>query len=65
MCIRDRCERVEKDEAGHVVKVICTYDPLAKSGDVNAGRKVKGTLHWVECQTAVPAEIRLYDYLLR
>lgn len=60
-----KCERVEKDEAGHVVKVICTYDPLSKSGDVNAGRKVKGTLHWVECQTAVPAEIRLYDYLLR
>ena len=39
--------------------------PFPRRGDVNAGRKVKGTLHWVECQTAVPAEIRLYDYLLR
>ena len=43
-----KCERVEKDENGNVVNVICTYDPLSKSGDVNASRKIKGTLHWVE-----------------
>ena len=59
-----KCERVEKDENGNVVNVICTYDPLSKSGDVNASRKIKGTLHWVEESTAVPATVRLYDYLL-
>ena len=60
-----KCERVEKDEAGGITAVICSYDPLSKTGDVNASRKVKGTLHWVDAATAVPAEYRIYDYLLR
>ena len=60
-----KCERVEKDEAGNITAVICSYDPLSKTGDVNASRKVKGTLHWVDAATAVPAEYRIYDYLLR
>lgn len=60
-----KCERVQKDEKGNLEAVICTYDPLSKSGDVNAARKVKGTLHWVEAKTAIPAEYRLYDYLLQ
>ena len=59
-----KCERVEKDEAGGITAVICSYDPLSKTGDVNASRKVKGTLHWVDAATAVPAEYRIYDYLL-
>ena len=59
-----KCERVEKDEAGKITAVICSYDPLSKTGDVNASRKVKGTLHWVDAATAVPAEYRIYDYLL-
>lgn len=58
-------ERVEKNEDGEIAAVYCTYDPLSKTGDVNAGRKIKGTLHWVECASAVPAVIRLYDYLLK
>jgi len=60
-----KCERVEKDEAGNITAVICSYDPLSKTGDVNASRKVKGTLHWVDAAAAVPAEYRIYDYLLR
>lgn len=60
-----KCERVEKDEAGKITAVICSYDPLSKTGDVNASRKVKGTLHWVDAAAAVPAEYRIYDYLLR
>lgn len=59
-----KCERVEKDGAGNVTAVICSYDPLSKTGDVNAGRKIKGTLHWVDAKSAVSAEFRLYDYLL-
>ncbi len=59
-----KCERVEKDADGNIERAICTYDPLSKSGDVNAGRKIKGTLHWVDSLVAVPAKIRLYDYLL-
>ena len=59
-----KCERVEKDENGNIEKVICTYDPLSKSGDVNAGRKIKGTLHWADAETALPAEYRLYGSLL-
>ncbi len=59
-----KCERVEKDEAGNILKVVCTYDPLSKSGDVNAGRKIKGTLHWVDAKTALPAEYRIYGSLL-
>ncbi|MBQ9941815.1 MAG: glutamine--tRNA ligase/YqeY domain fusion protein, partial [Christensenellaceae bacterium] len=57
-------ERVEKDENGNVTCVYCSYDPLSKTGDVNAGRKIKGTLHWVNSADAVDATVRLYDYLL-
>ena len=60
-----KCESVEKDENGNYTLVHCTYDPLSKTGDVNSGRKVKGTLHWVEAKTAVKATVRMYDYLLK
>lgn len=57
-----KCESVVKDEAGNVVELLCTYDPDSKSGENQ--RKVKGTLHFVSEAEAVPAEFRLYDYLL-
>jgi glutaminyl-tRNA synthetase len=59
-----KCEDVIKDEDGNVVEIHCTYDPETKSGTGFTGRKVKGTLHWVEATQAVPAEFRLYEPLL-
>ncbi|WP_332630772.1 glutamine--tRNA ligase/YqeY domain fusion protein [Halalkalibacter flavus] len=59
-----KCEDVIKDEDGNVVEIHCTYDPETKSGSGFTGRKVKGTLHWVEATQAVPAEFRLYEPLL-
>ena len=53
-----------KDENGNVVEVLCEYDPESKGGNPADGRKVKGaTIHWVDAETAVDAEVRLYDYL--
>lgn len=59
-----RCDEVIKDESGQVAELRCSYDPDSKSGGATAGRKVKGTLHWVSAKYAIPAEARLYDYLL-
>ncbi|MBE5758643.1 MAG: glutamine--tRNA ligase/YqeY domain fusion protein [Clostridiales bacterium] len=59
-----KCESFDTDEEGNVTTVYCTYDALSKTGDVNAGRKVKGTLHWVDSKTAVKAVVRNYDYLI-
>lgn len=59
-----KCESIVKDEEGNIVEVHCTYDPESKTGGANAARKVKGTLHWVSAQHAVPVEVRLYDYLM-
>ncbi|MDH7498069.1 MAG: glutamine--tRNA ligase/YqeY domain fusion protein [Syntrophomonadaceae bacterium] len=59
-----KCERVVKDDAtGEVLAVHCTYDPESRSGGATAGRKVKGTLHWVSAGHALPATVRLYDHL--
>lgn len=58
------CNDVIKDEAGNVVEIHCTYDPETKSGSGFTGRKVKGTIHWVEARNAVPAEFRLYESLI-
>lgn len=59
-----KCEQVIKNEqTGEILEVHCSYDPQTKSGGEASGRKVKGTLHWVSVQHAVPAEIRLYDSL--
>jgi glutaminyl-tRNA synthetase len=58
-----RCVGVEKDAAGNVVELRCTYDPATKGGDAPDGRKVKGTIHWVSAQHAIDAEVRLYDHL--
>jgi glutaminyl-tRNA synthetase len=59
-----KCEEVIKDENGNVIELRCTYDPETKSGTGFTGRKVKGTLHWVEATQAVPAEFRLYEPLI-
>ena len=56
-------EEVVKDEDGNVVEVRCTVDLDSKSGGPNAGRKIKGTIHWVSAPDAVDAEVRLYDRL--
>ncbi len=58
-----QCQEVIKNEAGEVVELHCTYDPESKTGGATAGRKVKGTSHWVSAEYAVPAEVRLYDTL--
>ena len=58
------CDRVVKDPAtGEIVELHCTYDPESRGGGTPDGRVVKGTLHWVSSSHAVPAEVRLYDYL--
>jgi len=58
-----KCEDYNKDEQGNVTEVYCTYDEATKSGGPEAGRKVKGTLHWVSAKHALEAEVRLYDRL--
>jgi glutaminyl-tRNA synthetase len=57
------CNEVVKDDSGAVVELRCTYDPATRGGDSPDGRRPKATLHWVSAAHAVPAEIRLYDYL--
>jgi len=59
------CREVVKDDEGRVVELRCTYDPATRGGAAPDGRRVKGTLHWLSAAHAVPAEVRLYDYLFR
>jgi glutaminyl-tRNA synthetase len=59
-----KCEEVIKDSEGRVIEIRCTYDPETKSGTGFTGRKVKGTIHWVEATQAVPSEFRLYESLI-
>jgi glutaminyl-tRNA synthetase len=59
------CTEIVKDDAGKVVELRCTHDPATRGGDAPDGRRPKATLHWVSAAHAVPAEIRLYDYLFR
>ena len=59
-----KCTDVIKDEDGNVLEIHCTYDPETKSGSGFTGRKVKGTIHWVDANNAVPAEFRLYEPLI-
>ena len=58
------CTGCEKDADGNVTVVHCTYDPETKSGSGFDARKVKGTIHWVAAQTALKAEVRLYENLV-
>lgn len=59
-----KCNDVIKDAEGNVIEIHCTYDPETKSGSGFTGRKVKGTIHWVDASRAVPAEFRLYEPLI-
>ncbi len=59
-----RCTGCEKDENGNVTVVHGTYDPASKGGNSPDGRKVKGTIHWVNAATAVSAEVRLYENIV-
>ena len=59
-----KCTDVMKDENGNIVEVHCTYDPETKSGSGFTGRKVKSTIHWVEANSAIPCEFRLYEPLI-
>lgn len=59
-----KCNDVIKDEEGNIVEIHCTYDPETKSGSGFTGRKVKGTIHWVEASQAIPAEFRLFEPLI-
>ena len=58
-----KCDEVIKDGAGTVIELRCTADLDSRTGGPNAGRKVKGTIHWVSAAHAVDAEVRLYDRL--
>jgi glutaminyl-tRNA synthetase len=57
------CTGVVKDDAGRVTELRTTYDPATRGGDAPDGRRPKATLHWVSAAQAIPAEVRLYDYL--
>ena len=59
-----RCEEVIKNGDGSIKELRCTYDPQTRSGSGFEGRKVKGTIHWVDARTAVKIRIRNYDYLM-
>lgn len=60
-----RCVGVDKDaQTGMITAIRCTFDPDTKRGGSQAGRKVKGTIHWVSAHHALPAEVRLYEPLL-
>ncbi len=59
-----KCTSCEKDESGNVTAVHCTYDPESRGGNSPDGRKVKGTIHWVDKGSAVTAQCRLYENLI-
>ena len=58
------CNEVVKNEDGSIKELLCTYDPETRSGGNFEGRKVKGTIHWVDAKTAVEIKVRNYDYLM-
>lgn len=58
-----RCTGCKTNVNGDVVEVYAKYDPATRGGNTPDGRKVKGTIHWVDAETAVDAEVRLYNNL--
>jgi glutaminyl-tRNA synthetase len=60
-----KCDEVVKNADGTIKELRCTYVPESKSGSDTSGIHVKGTLHWVSAQHAIPIEIRLYDRLFK
>ncbi|MBC8061703.1 MAG: glutamine--tRNA ligase/YqeY domain fusion protein [Clostridiaceae bacterium] len=59
-----RCNDIIKDENGEVLEIHCSYDPETKCGSGFTGRKVKGTIHWVDASSCIPAEFRFYEPLI-
>jgi glutaminyl-tRNA synthetase len=57
------CREMVKNDAGEVIELRCTYDPLSKGGNSPDGRKVKATIHWVSAEHSIPAEVRAYNPL--
>ena len=57
------CKEVIRDENGEISELICTYDPASRGGGTQDGRKVKGTIQWVDAQTAISCDANLYDRL--
>ncbi|MDR2598917.1 MAG: glutamine--tRNA ligase/YqeY domain fusion protein [Oscillospiraceae bacterium] len=58
-----KCTGYELDDGGNVIKVFAEYDPATRGGTTPDGRKVRGTIHWVDTRTAVDVQVRLYDNL--
>lgn len=58
-----KCTGCKKDDNGNVTEVYATYDPETRGGNTPDGRKVRGTIHWVDANNYVDAEVRLYDNL--
>lgn len=58
-----RCTGCRKDGDGRVAEVMAEYDPASRGGNPADGRKVRGTIHWVDSKTALDAQVRLYDSL--
>ncbi|MFN0033354.1 MAG: glutamine--tRNA ligase/YqeY domain fusion protein [Flavobacteriales bacterium] len=60
-----KCESFKKDESGNITEIHCTYFPESKSGNDTSGISVKGTMHFVCAQHAVPVQVNLYDRLFK
>lgn len=60
-----KCTGVEKDENGNITLIHCEYDPATRGGNTPDGRKVKGTIHWVDANNHIEAEVRLFDRLFQ
>ncbi len=58
-----KANRVEKDKAGNITTIFCTYDPETLGKNPSDGRKIKGVIHFVECSQAIPAKFKIYDRL--
>ncbi len=60
-----KCTGVEKDGNGNITLIHCEYDPATRGGNTPDGRKVKGTIHWVDANNHIEAEVRLFDRLFQ
>ena len=58
-----KCTGFKKNEDGSIAEIYCEYDPESRGGNTSDGRKVKGTIQWVDANTAVDATVNLYDNL--
>jgi glutaminyl-tRNA synthetase len=58
-----KCTGCRKDDTGKITEVYCEYDPDSRGGNTTDGRKIKGTIHWVDSKTSVNARVNLYDNL--